>query len=55
MDDLTGSPTERLAKLRAAEAGQDAAWLERQLTSALEGWQAAEDDLSALREAREDF
>ena len=55
MDDLTGSPTERLAKLRAADAGQDAAWLERQLTSALEGWQSAEDDLSALREAREDF
>ena len=55
MDDLTGSPTERLAQLRAADAGQDAAWLERQLTSALEEWQAAEDALSELREAREDF
>ena len=56
MDDLTGSPTERLAQLRAVDAEQrDTAWLDRQLTSALEGWQASEDDLHEVREAREDF
>ena len=55
MDDLTGSASERLAQLRAADAGGDAAWLERQLRSALEAWQDAEDDLSRLREAQEDF
>ena len=55
MDDLTGSPTERLAQLRAADAGHDPAWLERQLTSALEGWQSTEDELREIREAREDF
>jgi hypothetical protein len=54
MDDLTGSPTERLAQLRAADTA-DAAWLRRQLESALEGWQDAEDTLSELREAREDY
>ena len=55
MDDLTGSATERMAQLRAVDPGGDAAWLERQLRSALEGWQAAEDELSGFREAREDF
>ncbi|WP_430645169.1 hypothetical protein [Agromyces sp. GXS1127] len=56
MDDLTGSATERLSQLRAVgEEHADAAWLERQLRSALEGWQATEDDLATLREAHEDF
>jgi len=56
MDDLTGSSTERLAQLRAGEVGQrDAAWLERQLVSALEGWQATDDELSRARENQEDF
>jgi hypothetical protein len=56
MDDLSGSATERLAQLRGGDAGaRDAAWLERQLHSALEGWQATEDDLRQLREAHEDF
>ena len=55
MDDLTGSATERLAKLGSADVGGDAAWLERQLRSALEAWQDSEDDLSRLREAQEDF
>jgi hypothetical protein len=56
MDDLTGSPDERLAQLRAVDAeGRDANWLERQLKSALEGWQSTDDELRTLREAREDF
>jgi hypothetical protein len=56
MDDLTGTPDERLAQLRAVGAErQDATWLERQLRSALEGWRATDDELSRLREAREDF
>lgn len=56
MDDLTGSATERMAQLRAADAAQrDAAWLERQLVSALQGWQDTEDDLREIREAREDY
>lgn len=56
MDDLGGSATERLAQLRSGDASaRDAAWLERQLTSALEAWQATEDDLRQLREAHEDF
>jgi hypothetical protein len=56
MDDLTGPPDERLAQLRAVGAErQDATWLERQLRSALEGWRTADDELSRLREAREDF
>lgn len=55
MDDLTGSPTERLARLRALDDTADSAWLRRQLESALEGWQDAEDALSELREAREDY
>ena len=42
MDDLRGTATERLAQLRAADAG-DAEWLHRQLVSALEGWEASED------------
>ena len=55
MDDLTGSPDERLAQLRAVDAERrDATWLERQLKSALEGWQSTDDELRALREARED-
>ena len=56
MDDLTGSPAERLAQLRAADPERrDTAWIERQLLTALEGWQAADDELRELREAREDF
>lgn len=56
MNDLTGAPDERLTQLRAIGAErQDATWLERQLRSALEAWQAAEDELSRFREAREDF
>ena len=55
MDDLTGSASERLAQLRAADAGGDAVWLERQLRSALEAWQDSEDDLSRLCETQEDF
>ena len=55
MDDLSGSASERLAQLRAADAGGDAVWLERQLRSALEAWQDSEDDLSRLRETQEDF
>ncbi|MFC9919690.1 hypothetical protein [Agromyces binzhouensis] len=56
MDDLTGTATERMSQLREAGAdGKDAAWLERQLLSALQGWQATEDSLTKLREAHEDF
>jgi hypothetical protein len=56
MDDLTGSPDQRLAQLGAVDAERrDAAWLDRQLRSALEGWQSTDDELRALREAREDF
>ena len=56
MDDLTGTATERLAKLSAAGAArQDAAWLERQLVSVLQSWQDTEDELREIREAREDF
>ncbi|MGR0319564.1 hypothetical protein [Agromyces sp. ZXT2-3] len=56
MDDLTGTATERIAQLRAAGGDRrDAAWLERQLESALQGWQATEDALATLREAHEDF
>jgi len=56
MDDLSGSATERLAQLQGGDASaRDAAWFERQLRSALEGWQATEDDLRQLREAHEDF
>ena len=56
IDDLTGSATERMAQLRAADAAQrDAAWLERQLVSALQGWQDTEDELREIREAREDY
>jgi hypothetical protein len=56
MDDLTGSATERMAQLGAADGAQrDAAWLERQLVSALQGWQDTEDELREIREAREDF
>ena len=56
IDDLTGSATERMAQLRAADGAQrDAAWLERQLVSALQGWQDTEDDLREIREAREDY
>jgi hypothetical protein len=56
MDDLTGTATERMAQLRAADAAQwDADWLERQLVSALQGWQGTEDELREVREAREDF
>ena len=56
MDELNGSPSERLAQLRASdEERRDAGWLEHQLRSALEGWEAAEDQLRELREAREDY
>jgi len=56
MDDLTGSATERIGQLQAVDARRrDAAWLERQLNSALEGWQSTEDELREIREAREDF
>lgn len=56
MDDLTGPPNERLAQLAVVDAERrDVAWLERQLKSALEGWQATDDELRGLREAREDF
>ena len=55
MDDLTGSASERLAQLRAADAGGDAVWLERRSQLALEAWQDSEDDLSRLRETQEDF
>ncbi|WP_438854328.1 hypothetical protein [Agromyces sp. M3QZ16-3] len=56
MDDLTGTATERMAQLReAGDGGKDAAWLERQLVSALQGWQGTEDALATLREAHEDF
>ena len=56
MDDLSGTATERLAQLRGGDGeARDAAWLERQLHSALQGWQATEDDLRQLREAHEDF
>ena len=41
-----------MAQLRAADAAQrDAAWLERQLVSALQGWQDTEDDLRAILRA----
>jgi hypothetical protein len=56
MDDLTGTATERMSQLRAAGGEEkDAAWLERQLVSALEGWQSTEDELAKLRESHEDF
>lgn len=55
MDDLTGTPTERRAQLRALGGTTDAAWLERQLLAALDDWEGAEDSLSELREAREDY
>ncbi|GAA1055101.1 hypothetical protein GCM10017608_19530 [Agromyces luteolus] len=55
MDDLTGTATERMTQLRRAGNGKDAAWLERQLVSALQGWQDTEDALTKLRETREDF
>lgn len=56
MDDLTGTATERMAQLRAADQAQrDADWLERQLVSALESWSVTEDELREIREAREDF
>jgi hypothetical protein len=45
-----------MAQLRAADAAQrDAGWLERQLVSALQGWQDTEDELREIREAREDY
>jgi hypothetical protein len=56
MDDLTGTATQRMAQLRAADPAQrDADWLERQLVSALESWSVTEDELREIREAREDF
>ncbi|GAA2041468.1 hypothetical protein GCM10009819_29180 [Agromyces tropicus] len=56
MDDLTGTATERMSQLRATAVDQkDASWLERQLVSALQGWQDTEDALAKLRETREDF
>jgi hypothetical protein len=56
MDDLTGTATQRMAQLRAADPAQrDADWLERQLVSALQSWSGTEDELREIREAREDF
>jgi hypothetical protein len=56
MDDLFGTSTERMEQLQAVDPAQrEAAWLERQLIAALEGWQAADDELQMLREAREDY
>jgi hypothetical protein len=56
MDELTGTATERMSQLQATSAdGKVAAWLERQLVSALQGWQATVDEFVKLRESHEDF
>ncbi len=55
MDDLTGTADERMRQLASTTGEPDAAWLRRQLDSALAAWAADETELDVDREARIDY
>ncbi|MEJ3405053.1 hypothetical protein WDJ51_09940 [Rathayibacter sp. YIM 133350] len=57
MSDLTGGPDERTRQLaqRASEGELDAAWLRRQLDSALAAWGDDESKLDVEKDARQDY